>query len=759
LNGAEEAGEDQRFAASIRRNSSNATWMSMVLRVGAQCPISSMRGGVLLPCRAQRPSTASPERRSSLALRHDAMECGVAARENPMGSRLAWLAVLVGSTSAAFAQTTSRVNVGPAGEEANGASRSVSISNDGRVLAFDSEASNLVAGDVDGVSDVYVRGSSGGMQLVSVGRRIERPNGPSYLPAISANGRYVAFTSDASNLIFGDTNGVSDVFVRDLAGGTTQRVSVGYLGIQASLPCGSSRCAISSDGRYVAFDSLTANFAPPPPGSTVGWQVWMHDRESTNGILVSSALQGIVPLNGDSLNPSVSADGRFVAYDSTSDGLVLADTNRSRDVFLFDREPHDNTRISVRSDGSEGVGTSAFPSISLDGRYVVFQSDVADLAPPVRAGVDVFIHDRVTGTTTRVVGFVTDGENRRPSISSDGRWVAFLSTATNLIPGDALRTIDVVIVDRVAGTAERISESTAGAEGNFESGGQDAPPAVCCGGARVAFVSAASNLVANDGNQFVDVFARDRHALGLTAVRPATGSEAGGDLVHLEGFGFGDGSQLAVSLGGAPATIVAANPVRTSVTSPPGTGTVDVVVTTANGSFTLPGAYSYVAPELAARFGNVNEGRGDREDVLLLNGISGSVLTREVLLPLQTAYSVVMTSPSSRASARFVLYAWPVAPSPATLATLPGGHGAFVLPTPFLGGAPQPAVVWNNLGFRGTLGAPTAPSTAATSLVVRRPHGERRPAVATLQGLIQDAAPVAPGGVSVTNAIVLRIAR
>ena len=358
---------------------------------------------------------------------------------------------------------TERVSVGSAGTEGNGISGSPSISADGRYVAFHSDATNLVADDTNGTRDVFVRDRcvSNGSPVPSCTPATERVSadssgvqgdGVSDLAAISADGRYVAFESRADNLVPGDTNGANDVFVHDRQTGVTERVSVGSTGTEGNGEC--SYPSISADGRYVAFDSDATNLVP---GDTNGsGDVFVHDRQTgvTERVSVDSAgTQG----NGESGVESVpiSADGRYVAFYSYASNLVPGDTNGVPDVFVHDRLTGGTERVSVDSAGTQGNGWSVHASISADGRYVAFDSDATNLVPGDTNGYrDVFVHDRLTGVTERVsvdsTGSQGDGHSDpfySPSISADGRYVAFESDATNLdlVLGDTNGYRDVFV--------------------------------------------------------------------------------------------------------------------------------------------------------------------------------------------------------------------------------------------------------------------------------------------------------------------------
>jgi len=414
------------------------------------------------------------------------------------------------------APSTTRVSVSSTGVQGNDESRNTptAISADGRYVAFYSFASTLVPGDTNGRSDVFVRDRvTGTTSRVSVSSSGGQGNKESFSPAISADGRYVAFHSRATNLAPGDTNGTDDVFVRDRVTDTTTRVSVSSGGAQGN--GSSSGPAISPDGRYVAFISEASNLAP---GDTNGWDdVFVRDRvtDTTTRVSVSSSGdQG----NGFDFEVAISSDGRYVAFGSDATNLVPRDTNGARDVFVRDRVAGTTTRVSVSSSGGQSNDESSYPAISADGRHVAFQSFAGNLVPGDTNGTtDVFVRDRVTGTTSRVSlnssGGQGNGSSGGPAISPDGRYVAFASLASNLVPGDTNGTTDVFVRDRVTGTTSRVSVSSSGGQGNDLS----YAPAISADVRYVAFSSDASNLVPGDTNGARDVFVRDRGELTASA--------------------------------------------------------------------------------------------------------------------------------------------------------------------------------------------------------------------------------------------------
>ncbi|MBI1851374.1 MAG: hypothetical protein HYR85_13625 [Planctomycetes bacterium] len=234
------------------------------------------------------------------------------------------------------------------------------------------------------------------------------------------------------------------------------------------------------------------------------------------------------------------------------------------------------------------------------------------------------------------------------------------------------------------------------------------------------------------------------------------GSEEGNDLVAIDGFGFTDPEDTTVAFGTATAHIVDVSCRRVLVRTPPGTGQVDVALRNSFGNVTHESAFRYVAPHVAARFGNVGAAGDRREDVLLVDGNVGD-LERDLTARVSDPLWIYVTPPSGLETARFVLYAWVGEPDATTLTALPRGLGSMIFPTPFAGAVPQPRRIWNNVGRFARLGLPTSPSSPAPSLVLGRSRGPRNPAALAFQGLVENPASLGPDGFSVTNAVVLHV--
>jgi LPXTG-site transpeptidase (sortase) family protein len=424
--------------------------------------------------------------------------------------------LLMGATLAAPGNTT-RVSVTSDETQANGSSYVLAISTNGRYVAFNSDASNLVTGDTNGAWDIFVRDRiAGNTTRVSVASDGTQANADSFGLAISANGRYVAFSSHASNLVTGDTNGRPDVFVYDQQTGKTTRVSVASGGIEGNEASGPP--SISADGRYVAFSSEANNLVSMDTNNVS--DVFVYDRQSNITKRVSMAIGGV---EGDAPSEditAISADGRYIAFSSEATNLVGGDTNGFMDIFVYDRQIGITTRVSVASDGTQANYYSQWPCISADGRYIGFFSLASNLVSgDTNNTTDIFVHDRQTKITTRVSvasdGVQANGYSSYPiSISADGHYVTFVSGASNLVHGDTNAKWDVFVHDRQTSGTTRVSVASDGTQGNGDSNSSSS--AFSSDGRYVAFVSGASNLVSGDTNGKVDVFVHENGLLPPT---------------------------------------------------------------------------------------------------------------------------------------------------------------------------------------------------------------------------------------------------
>lgn len=410
------------------------------------------------------------------------------------------------------AQSTERVSLDSAGLQASAGSGAPSISADGRYVAFQSYAVDLVIGDTNSVADIFVRDRVTGLTTrISLDSSGAQANDDSLNPFITPDGRYVAFESLASNLVPGDTNDVQDVFVHDRQSGQTSRASISSGGVEGNGL--SAKPSLSADGHLVVFSSAADNLVPHDTNR--GTDAFLHDllTGQTRRVSVSSSgMQGYYY----SENPVISSDGRFVAFTSYSSNLVNGDNNNSNDVFLHDLLTGQTSRVSVSSTGAEAQLWSANPVITPDGRYIAFESEANNLvAGDLNAVTDCFVHDHMTGTTIRVSvdsnGAEGNGKSLRPSLSMDGVLVAFHSLADQLVPGDTNGEQDVFVHDRQSGLTARVSVSTAGMQGS----GTSSAPALSADGRLIAFESLARELVPGDTNGKKDVFVHDRFGAGL----------------------------------------------------------------------------------------------------------------------------------------------------------------------------------------------------------------------------------------------------
>jgi Tol biopolymer transport system component len=428
--------------------------------------------------------------------------------------------------------TITPVSVDSAGNLGKSDSNSPSISADGRFVAFNSQPSNLVPEDTNGKTDIFVRDlSTNTTTLVSLDSAGNQGNSFSNGASISADGRFVAFESTASNLVPGDTNNLGDIFVRDLLTNTTTRVSVDSAGNQGNKV--SYPPSISANGRFVAFTSEASNLVPGDTNNTS--DIFVRDlltNTTTRVSFDSAGNQG----NSNSYRPSISADGRFVAFGSNSSNLVPGDPNNRDEIFVRDLSTNTTTRVSVDSAGNLGNGYSYTPSISADGRFVAFYSDATNLVPgdDTNRSRDIFVRDRLTNTTTRVsfdsAGNQANSNSYRPSSSADGRCVAFESEASNLAPGDTNSSYDIFVRDRLTNTTTLVSLDSAGNPG----GGFN--PSISADGRFVAFDSSSINLVAGQTNNTRNIFVADtsstRNLINGTPGNDNQTGTSGNDIIN-----------------------------------------------------------------------------------------------------------------------------------------------------------------------------------------------------------------------------------
>ncbi|MFQ5748483.1 MAG: hypothetical protein ACE5H3_03375 [Planctomycetota bacterium] len=469
----------------------------------------------------------------------------------------------------AVCQGNERVSLDSQGMEASGGNRSPDMTSDGRFVVFASNAP-LVPNSQNSKYQIYVRDRQAGTTtLASINNQGVWANQDCELPHVSDNGRFVVYQSESGNLSPIDDPASSDIFLRDLQAGITKRMSLSAGG---NIPSGESFFPeISGYGRFVVFATAATNFSPLDNDSLL--DVYLRDRDvDGNGIfdepggvemvLISVNSRGKKG-NSASQRPCISADGRFVAFQSYASNLVPKDDNGFWDLFLRDRDPDGNGVFdepgSVRplvanrnSFGFIGDGISFFPAFSSDGRFVAFLSSSKNLIQSDTNGVhDIFLFDRISGTTILVNRSQDGGQTGRKAtfstlgISPEGRWVAYASGSRDIVPGDTNRKWDLFLFDRVTEKTVRVDLGPGGVEADGTSGFgyRDSNPnlPLGLGGRFIAFSSEATNLVPGDTNGLFDIFVRDRGRV---------------DALILSGpASVAVGNTATVTLGGAPANL------------------------------------------------------------------------------------------------------------------------------------------------------------------------------------------------------------
>ena len=399
------------------------------------------------------------------------------------------------SFSQAHAGTTELISRNARGSVGNRLSEQATISADGQRVAFLSSSSNLGPRDTNGFWNVFVFDRrTNSINLVSVSTAGQQADGPSDTAIISGNGQFVVFQARASNLAPGGRYG--GVFVRDLVHGTTTKV---WTGRGSQRPSGGAILnAFSSTGRYILFDDL----GDPP-------NVFLRDRKLGTTALVSVTVEGGLT-DRQSYGEAVSDDGRYVLFASDTSTVVAGDMNGKRDVFLRDMVTRTTRLVSVGEGGVSANGNSGGVAVSNDGKTVWFESDASNLTA-AGGGSGFYKRDMVTGTTTLVSLDDSGKPKTYPflTVSGNGRFAAFLTSDSEVVPGDTNRSLDVFVRDMALGVTERVSVDKTGGQ---VQGGSDivGRGALSYDGGVVAFTSHAPNLVPADPNPRPDVFVRVR---------------------------------------------------------------------------------------------------------------------------------------------------------------------------------------------------------------------------------------------------------
>jgi uncharacterized repeat protein (TIGR01451 family) len=368
-------------------------------------------------------------------------------------------------------------------------------------------------------------------ELVSVSSAGVQGDQDSEMPAISADGRYVAFSSFATNLVPEDTNGFADIFVRDRVLGMTERVSVSSSGREADGDSGILNLmgapSISGDGRFVAFSSQATNLVSGDRNDNP--DVFVHDRATRETTRVSVASDG-TEANAGGTEANISRDGRFVAFVSLADNLVPGG-NFTESIYVHDRQNGVTERVSEAPDGSAANGSSFAPRLNADGRFVYFTSFANNLIPndPDDVAVDAYLHDRVTGTTEGITNVHPPSgvvqHSSAAGISGDGRYVTFTTGETNFVTPDANGAFeDAWLVDRQTGEYILVSLNDAGEQGDRGSFAGD----VSDNGNFVVFVSTSTNM-GGPADFRSNVYLRDV-AAGTTRIVSVASDGTFGDL-------------------------------------------------------------------------------------------------------------------------------------------------------------------------------------------------------------------------------------
>ena len=423
----------------------------------------------------------------------------------------------------------------------NGPAQSVALSADGRWVAFTAQtlithtlaATSTRSGTQAeaGYDDLYLYDRSQGATEAALTRITRAPDGSSSngwvgAPAMVPDGRYIAFYAWASNLVVGDTNAVQDLFFYDRATATISRISVPFLGGRATGGQANGRSgdssgetppALSADGQIIAFHSAASNLVAGDRNGRM--DVFVHDRQAMSTSMISLGPAGVAG-NGDSSQPALSADGRYLLFQSRATNLdptvpALQGPGETQ-IYLHDRSDGSTRLISRGPDGRPGDGESSAPAIAGDGRYLVYASTATNLvAGDTNNVADIFLHDRTTGETRRVsvssTGIQANRAAESPRITLDGRHIVFGAEASNLTNGDGNNVADLFIYDQLARHTSRVSVAVRGEwTGQEANGPTKGYAAIIPGGRLVAFVSQATNLVPPDAQGVPGLFLHER---------------------------------------------------------------------------------------------------------------------------------------------------------------------------------------------------------------------------------------------------------
>jgi Tol biopolymer transport system component len=423
------------------------------------------------------------------------------------GKTLLIAIVFILSSTAALAAPTTLISRRSQKNESNGASSEPATSETGQFVAFRSSATNLDSERCNnGVSHIFLRDrNTGTIRCVSLNSNGGQGDQDSLAPSISADGQFIAFTSTATNLAGNKCdNGFHQIYVRDRTTGTTSCVSVNSNGNEGNQDSHAS--SISGDGTVIAFDSAATNLAGNKCDNGFN-HIFVHDLRTGTTTCVSVRTNGDEG-NGDSFDPSISADGRVVVFQSTATNLANRCNNGNAHIYMHNLTTGETSCVSVNNEGEQSNGNSSLARVSGDGRSVVFQSNPTNITQRCSNGfTHIFVRDTVEDRTicASIDNHGTQGNNDsvQPSISSDGRFVAFSSAANNLTANRCVAgNVQVFVRDRASEKTRCASVGPKKVEGNSQS----INPSISANGALVTFESDSNNLVKTDANGLRDVF-------------------------------------------------------------------------------------------------------------------------------------------------------------------------------------------------------------------------------------------------------------
>ena len=399
---------------------------------------------------------------------------------------------------------SNRISTTSTDTQANNNSSSPQLTPDGLFLAFQSSATNLVDGDTKNYADIFVKNLKTGTVIrANTNSAGIQANNSAFYPGITTDGRYVVFQSNATNLVESDTNNASDIFLKDLQTGIIARVSTDSSGTQSNK--NSATPQITPDGRYLIFSSYATNLVTDDTNGLS--DIYLKDLKSGIVTRVNTTSTGNQVTGGDSLSPQITSDGRYAVFRSDATNLVPADTNKTYDIYIKDIQTGTISRVSTDSSNLQANGESSSPQITPDGRYVIFESAASNLVnADNNKKNDIFVKDLQTSSITRVSTNSGNAEANdssfSPQISSDGQQIVFESIASNLVSGDTNKDSDIFLKDLRTNTVTRINLDSA----NNQADNNSYFPNITADGSVIIFQSSASNLVQDDTNKVTDIF-------------------------------------------------------------------------------------------------------------------------------------------------------------------------------------------------------------------------------------------------------------